>query len=143
MLYLREYVMSVFEKRPIVFSFKTTGWNQLIPEINTKLNIIFILLYTINLNEWINCIFLLTGSLKFEDEVTSIRSEVTNLQGIGVNKIIALGHAGFAVDTKIATEVEGVDVVIGGHTNTFLYTGKNPRCLRVVVVVGGGGYQYF
>lgn len=56
------------------------------------------------------------GSLKFEDEVTSIRSEVTNLQGQGVNKIIALGHAGFAVDTKIATEVEGVDVVIGGHT---------------------------
>lgn len=112
----------------------------MILEINTQLNILFILLYTINLNELINCIFLLTGSLKFEDEVTSIRSEVTNLQGQGVNKIIALGHAGFAVDTKIATEVEGVDVVIGGHTNTFLYTGKNPRCLRVV---GGGGYQYF
>lgn len=66
------------------------------------------------------------GSLKFEDEVASIRSEVTNLQGQGVNKIIALGHAGFAVDTKIATEVEGVDVVIGGHTNTFLYTGTAP-----------------
>lgn len=66
------------------------------------------------------------GSLKFEDEVTSIRSEVTNLQGQGVNKIIALGHAGFAVDTKIAKEVEGVDVVIGGHTNTFLYTGTAP-----------------
>lgn len=81
---------------------------------------------------------MLTGSLKFEDEVTSIRSEVTNLQGQGVNKIIALGHAGFAVDTKIATEVEGVDVVIGGHTNTFLYTGKNPRCEN-----GGRGDQYF
>lgn len=80
----------------------------------------------------INCIFLLTGSLKFEDEVTSIRSEVTNLQGQGVNTIIALGHAGFALDTKIATEVEGVDVVIGGRTKTFLYTGKNSRCLRVM-----------
>lgn len=90
-------------------------------------------LYT--LNELIDYTFWRTGSLKFEDEVTSIRSEVTSLQSQGVNKIIALGHAGFAVDTKIATQVEGVDVVIGGHTNTFLYTGKNSRC----VCVGGGG----
>ena len=27
------------------------------------------------------------------------------------------------MDKKIA-EIEGVDIVIGGHTNTFLYTGK-------------------
>lgn len=93
-------------------------------------------LYT--LNELIDYTFWRTGSLKFEDEVTSIRSEVTSLQSQGVNKIIALGHAGFAVDTKIATQVEGVDVVIGGHTNTFLYTGKNSRC---VCVGGGGGRQ--
>lgn len=65
-----------------------------------------------------------TGSLKFDDEVTSIRAEVTNLQGQGVNKIIALGHAGFSVDKRIAREVAGVDVVVGGHTNTFLYTGN-------------------
>lgn len=42
---------------------------------------------------------------------------------MGVNKIIALGHSGFAVDKNIAQKVKGVDVVIGGHTNTFLYTG--------------------
>ncbi|XP_078332927.1 snake venom 5'-nucleotidase-like isoform X1 [Crassostrea virginica] len=66
------------------------------------------------------------GSLKFDDEVTSIRAEVTNLQGQGVNKIIALGHAGFSVDKRIAREVAGVDVVVGGHTNTFLYTGAVP-----------------
>lgn len=97
----------------------------------------------LNLNELFDCtFFLLTGSLKFEDEVTSIRSEVTNLQGQGVNKIIALGHAGFAVDTKIATEVEGVDVVIGGHTNTFLYTGKNPRCVGAIMGGGGGASTF-
>ena len=56
--------------------------------------------------------------------MTSIRAEVTNLQGQGVNKIIALGHAGFSVDKRIAREVAGVDVVVGGHTNTFLYTGN-------------------
>lgn len=40
-----------------------------------------------------------------------------------VNVVIAVGHAGFGVDKKIAEEVDGVDVVVGGHTNTFLYTG--------------------
>lgn len=45
------------------------------------------------------------------------------LIALGVNKIIALGHSGFEVDQKIAKTVRGVDVVIGGHTNTFLYTG--------------------
>ncbi|XP_061195055.1 snake venom 5'-nucleotidase-like [Saccostrea echinata] len=72
------------------------------------------------------------GSLKFEDEVTSIRAEVKKLESQGVNKIIALGHAGFSVDTKIANQVEGVDVVVGGHTNTFLYKGTAPSVEKPV-----------
>ena len=60
----------------------------------------------------------------FNDEVASIQSEVSRLQSIGINKIIALGHAGFKTDQKIAAEVEGIDLVVGGHTNTFLYTGS-------------------
>ncbi|XP_048769296.1 5'-nucleotidase-like isoform X2 [Ostrea edulis] len=66
------------------------------------------------------------GSLKFEEEMTSIRTEVTKLESQGVNKIIAVGHAGFSVDKKIASEVVGVDIVVGGHTNTFLYNGTKP-----------------
>lgn len=48
---------------------------------------------------------------------------MNKLTAMGVNKIIALGHSGFTVDQNIAQKVRGVDVVIGGHTNTFLYTG--------------------
>ncbi|VDI25537.1 5'-nucleotidase [Mytilus galloprovincialis] len=66
------------------------------------------------------------GNLIFLDEVTSIRTQVAILQNQGVNKIIAVGHAGFKVDQKIATEVDDVDIVVGGHTNTFLYTGTAP-----------------
>lgn len=61
--------------------------------------------------------------LQFLDEVTALQLEVDKLTVLGVNKIIALGHSGFAVDKKIAKKVRGVDVVIGGHTNTFLFTG--------------------
>ncbi|XP_067469649.1 snake venom 5'-nucleotidase-like [Thunnus thynnus] len=64
--------------------------------------------------------------LKFEDEVKELQVQVDKLETLGYNKIIALGHSGFDVDQDIAKRVRGVDVVIGGHTNTFLYTGKPP-----------------
>ncbi|KAJ3606694.1 hypothetical protein NHX12_026213 [Muraenolepis orangiensis] len=59
-------------------------------------------------------------NLKFEDEVSAIQLQVDKLRSLGVNKIIALGHSGFTADQEIARRVRGVDVVIGGHSNTFL-----------------------
>ena len=41
------------------------------------------------------------GKLIFRDQVTAIREEVQKLQNEGVNKIIALGHAGFKVDENV------------------------------------------
>ncbi|KAL5012112.1 hypothetical protein ScPMuIL_010663 [Solemya velum] len=85
------------------------------------------------------------GSLIFNDEVESIRKEVDILQSQGINKIIALGHSGFKVDKQIAREVHGLDVVIGGHTDTFLYTGDAPSneepegVYPTVVTQEGGG----
>ncbi|XP_075454006.1 5'-nucleotidase isoform X1 [Ascaphus truei] len=64
--------------------------------------------------------------LLFEDEITALQPQVDKLLTLGVNKIIALGHSGFETDKLIAQKVKGVDVVIGGHTNTFLYTGPPP-----------------
>ncbi|XP_029451350.1 5'-nucleotidase [Rhinatrema bivittatum] len=64
--------------------------------------------------------------LMFEDEILALQPQVDKLTTLGVNKIIALGHSGFETDKQIAQKVKGVDVVIGGHTNTFLYTGSPP-----------------
>lgn len=63
--------------------------------------------------------------LQFEDEVEALQIQVDKLETLGYNKIIALGHSGFDVDQDIAKRVRGIDVVIGGHTNTFLYTGSS------------------
>ncbi|XP_027407260.1 5'-nucleotidase [Bos indicus x Bos taurus] len=65
-------------------------------------------------------------NLVFEDEITALQPEVDKLKTLNVNKIIALGHSGFEVDKLIAQKVKGVDVVVGGHSNTFLYTGNPP-----------------
>lgn len=37
-----------------------------------------------------------------------------------------MGHSGYDVDREIAKKCPLVDVVIGGHSNTFLYTGEKP-----------------
>ena len=75
-------------------------------------------------------------NLKFHDEIAAVQEEVNRLiNGEGVNKIITLGHSGYDREQELAAAVEGVDLVIGGHSNTFLYTGKKqilegPRSLN-------------
>lgn len=66
------------------------------------------------------------NDVEYIDEVVALREEVKNLQNEGINIIIALGHSGYLKDLQIAREVEGVDLVIGGHTNTFLWNGTSP-----------------
>ncbi|KAG3289873.1 5'-nucleotidase ecto [Ictidomys tridecemlineatus] len=72
------------------------------------------------------------ANLVFEDEIAALQPEVDKLKTLNVNKIIALGHSGFEMDKLIAQKVKGVDVVVGGHSNTFLYTGTAP-CTEVPV----------
>lgn len=43
-----------------------------------------------------------------------------------MNTIIALGHSGFDIDKDIAKNCPDIDLVIGGHSNTFLWNGPAP-----------------
>ncbi|KAK0053503.1 5-nucleotidase, partial [Biomphalaria pfeifferi] len=60
------------------------------------------------------------------DEISAIQAEVDKLKSQGIDKIIALGHSGYATDLEIARRITDVDIVVGGHTNTFLYNGTAP-----------------
>ena len=52
-----------------------------------------------------------------------MRDEAERLKQQGVNILIAVGHAGYLKDMEIAEKVPDIDVVVGGHTNTFLWNG--------------------
>ncbi len=67
--------------------------------------------------------------IKFLDEIQSIKHEVAKLKKDGVKILIALGHSGYFMDKKIAAEVEGLDLVVGGHSHTFLFTNKKGHSL--------------
>jgi 5'-nucleotidase len=59
-------------------------------------------------------------NITFSDPVAAVQGEVDKLTAEGVNKIIVLSHSGYGVDQKVAAETTGVDVIVGGHSNTLL-----------------------
>lgn len=69
-----------------------------------------------------------TGKLKFLDESETVRAEAERLKNEhGVDIIIVLSHCGLEVDRIIAKNAGPlIDVIVGGHSHTFLYTGENP-----------------
>jgi 5'-nucleotidase len=56
----------------------------------------------------------------FKDEIEELKADVAALEAEGVTKVIALTHVGYGLDRKIAAEVPGVDLVVGGHSHTYL-----------------------
>jgi 5'-nucleotidase len=57
----------------------------------------------------------------FSDEVVSTQSAIDTLSRQGVNKIIVMSHVGYAFDiTQLASQLNGVDVVVGGDSHTLL-----------------------
>ena len=59
-------------------------------------------------------------NVTFSDPVAAVQGEVDALTGQGVNKIIVVSHSGYDVDQKVAAETTGVDVIVGGHSNSLL-----------------------
>lgn len=66
--------------------------------------------------------------LSIEKTAPLIQKEIDKMKEQGVNKIIILSHAGYANDVYLAKSVEGIDVILGGHTHDLLegiQEGKN------------------
>ncbi|XP_055627312.1 apyrase-like [Toxorhynchites rutilus septentrionalis] len=67
-----------------------------------------------------------SGRLRFLDEPSSVKEEAQKLKDAGVNIIIVLSHCGVDVDKKIAANGgENIDIIVGGHSHSFLYSGNN------------------
>ncbi|MEN8917919.1 MAG: bifunctional metallophosphatase/5'-nucleotidase [Octadecabacter sp.] len=56
----------------------------------------------------------------FTAPADAVQAEVDRLEAEGVNKIIVLSHSGYNVDIAVAEATTGVDVIVGGHSNTYL-----------------------
>uniref|UniRef100_A0A1B6E0N6 5'-nucleotidase n=1 Tax=Clastoptera arizonana TaxID=38151 RepID=A0A1B6E0N6_9HEMI len=72
-----------------------------------------------------------TGNVQIFEEIASIQKEATRLTLDGVKFLIALGHSGYSVDQIIAEKIPEIDLVVGGHSHTFLYTGTPPLAIDI------------
>ncbi|EKE44784.1 protein 5NUC [Oceaniovalibus guishaninsula JLT2003] len=56
----------------------------------------------------------------FTDPAEAVQAEVDKLTEQGVNKIVVLSHSSYKTDLDVAKNTTGVDVIVGGHSNTLL-----------------------
>ncbi|SLN56092.1 Trifunctional nucleotide phosphoesterase protein YfkN precursor [Falsiruegeria litorea R37] len=88
-------------------------------------------------------------NVTFSDPVAAVQGEVDKLTAAGVNKIIVLSHSGYGVDQRVAAETTGVDVIVGGHSNTYLSNvsdraaGPYPTVVNNVQIVQAYAYGKF
>ena len=59
-------------------------------------------------------------NIRFSDLTEALRRAVAALEEKGIDKIIALGHVGYWRDIELARAVDGVDIIVGGHSHTYL-----------------------
>ncbi|MCK0137974.1 bifunctional metallophosphatase/5'-nucleotidase [Aliiroseovarius sp. F47248L] len=85
----------------------------------------------------------------FTDPVEAVQGEVDKLTAEGVNKIIVLSHSGYRIDQLVAEKTTGVDVIVGGHTNTLLSNtneraeGPYPTMVGSTAIVSAYAYGKF
>ena len=59
-------------------------------------------------------------AILFADEIGYLKDAVKEIEGQGINKIVLLSHVGYVKDQEIAKAVDGIDVIVGGHSHTLL-----------------------
>jgi 5'-nucleotidase len=88
-----------------------------------------------------------TAGVKYLDPIAAAKKQVAELKKEGCDVIICLSHLGFEYqsdqvsDRVLAASTEGIDLIIGGHTHTFL---EQPALLKNAagkdVIVNQVGY---
>ncbi len=85
----------------------------------------------------------------FTAPADAVQGEVDRLTAEGVTKIIVLSHSGYGVDMAVAKATTGVDVIVGGHSNTLLSNtsdraaGPYPTMVNGVAIVQAYAYGKF
>lgn len=78
-----------------------------------------------------------TGALRFEKAAPAVERAVGELRARGVEAVIVLSHLGYAEDLRLAREVAGIGVIVGGHSHSLL---GDPAHLAPLGLLPAGPY---
>lgn len=59
-------------------------------------------------------------AVTFEDPAAHLTAAIARLKADGVHNIVVLSHLGFVQDQALAAAVEGISLIVGGHSHTLL-----------------------
>jgi 2',3'-cyclic-nucleotide 2'-phosphodiesterase (5'-nucleotidase family) len=83
-----------------------------------------------------------TEKIIFKDPREIVRSCMAELKGRGVNFVILLSHCGLNEDKKLAAEIGGIGVVIGGHSHDEVRAPVRLRSTGTLICQAGASGQY-
>ncbi|ORX98709.1 Metallo-dependent phosphatase [Basidiobolus meristosporus CBS 931.73] len=59
-------------------------------------------------------------NVRFTNPIHAVRRYAQELKRIGVKTIVVLSHTGYQEDVDLAAQTTDIDLIIGGHSHTFL-----------------------
>lgn len=76
-------------------------------------------------------------NITFTQPLDAAQAEADALTAAGVTKIILLSHSGYEVDKELAAKLKDVDVIVGGHSHTYLSSNDEKAAGPYPTVVNG------
>ncbi|MDR3557161.1 MAG: bifunctional UDP-sugar hydrolase/5'-nucleotidase [Syntrophobacteraceae bacterium] len=80
------------------------------------------------------------AGLTFSRPASVMPALIRDVRAKGASIVIALTHLGLYDDRELATEVQGIDLIVGGHSHTAI---KNPVVESGTVIVQAGCYGLY
>lgn len=88
--------------------------------------------------------------MDYDDTIETLQKEINKLREQGINKIILLSHTGYENDKKMAQDLDGVDIIVGGHSHSVVggaVHGENVLKSKsnepVIIVQAGENGKYY
>jgi len=78
--------------------------------------------------------------LRFEIGVEECQHHVTALRDEGVDLVVVLSHLGFPQDMQLAGDVDGIDVIVSGHTHNRMH---EPALVNGAIIFQSGCHGAF
>ncbi|KAG0336479.1 hypothetical protein BG004_008055 [Podila humilis] len=76
-------------------------------------------------------------TISFTDPIPVVQKYVDELQAKGIKRIFGLSHNGYGPDMELAAKTHGVDLIVGGHSHSYLgdpqvpdYEGPYPTVIK-------------
>ncbi len=80
--------------------------------------------------------------VSFFNRVTVSQDMVNTLRGLGCNVVVALSHSGIVEEQNLANFVEGIDVIVGGHSHSLIYPPQVMGTSNTIIVQAGANGEW-